>query len=64
LENATALDISNGKVYHANMDGVITIEKHKPGKFHFTVACVGRTSKDVIVDVKRGVNNEVGVKLV
>ncbi|MCX6352027.1 MAG: hypothetical protein NTX03_09215 [Bacteroidetes bacterium] len=64
LENATALDISNGKVYHANMDGVITIEKHKPGKFHFTVACVGKTSKDVIVDVKRGMNNEVGVRLV
>ncbi|MBI5219552.1 MAG: hypothetical protein HY958_11530 [Bacteroidia bacterium] len=61
--NASVTDISNGKVYTANDHGLIHIDKHRSGHFHFTVAAPDRIKVDFSADIKQGMNNEFNVKL-
>lgn len=61
--NVTVKDESNGKVYTSDDEGIIRIDSHKNGQFHFTISAEGKASKDYLAIIKRGIANEFEIKL-
>jgi len=63
LVNATCKDMSTEKIYTADDEGVINIDKHKAGHFHFVLSAAGKVDVDMAADIKRGTSNNFTVTL-
>jgi hypothetical protein len=64
LEDATALDNSNGKTYESDHTGLVHIDRHESGHNTFTLSAPGRQVVTVGMDIKRATDNALTVKLV
>ena len=64
LADAVAQDNSNGKTYASDYTGLVHIERHTSGHDTFTLSAAGRHDVTIGMDINRGTDNRLTVKLV
>ncbi len=63
LEGGEAIDNSNGKKYVSDYTGLLHIEQHKSGHDTFTITAAGKQQVNIGMDIKRGTENKLTVKM-
>ena len=63
LSAFTVTDQSNNKTYTPDDQGIVTVDHHRAGHFHFTIASSGRTDVDFGTDIKKGTQNNFTIRL-
>jgi hypothetical protein len=63
LRSFTVMDVSKNKKFLPNDEGLINIEHHRSGKFHFTISAATRIDVDFTATIKRGTSNHFTVRL-
>jgi hypothetical protein len=63
IHNFTVTDKSNNKTYQSNDEGILNIDHHIAGLFHFTIAAPARINIDFTTAIKKGTNNHFTIRL-
>ncbi len=63
IQKFTVTDKSNNKTYQSNDEGILTIEHHIAGQFHFTIAAPARINIDFTTAIKKGTSNHFTLRL-
>jgi len=63
IQSFTVTDKSNNKIYQSNDDGILNIDHHIAGQFHFTIAASARINIDFTTAIKKGTNNHFTIRL-
>ena len=63
IQSFTVTDKSNNKTYQSNDEGILNIDHHIAGLFHFTIAAPARINIDFTTAIKKGTNNHFTIRL-
>jgi hypothetical protein len=63
IKNYTVTDKSNNKIYQSDSDGIINLEHHFSGQFHFTIAAPSYNNNDFTALIKRATRNHFTLRL-
>lgn len=62
IQSFTVTDKSNNKTYQSNDEGILNIDHHIAGLFHFTIATPTRINIDFTAAIKKGTNNHFTIR--
>ena len=63
IKGFTVTDKSNNKIYQSTDEGILNIEHHIAGQFHFTIAAPTRINMDFTAAIKKGTNSHFTIRL-
>ena len=63
IQSFTVTDKSNNKTFQSNEEGILNIDHHIAGQFHFTIEAPARIKIDFAAAIKKGTTNHFTIKL-